>query len=216
MKIIQWILDNLFTVLIIAGVLAQLIQAIRGKRAQDSEDGPVVEPPPEAQFEDPELAERTRRIREDIQRRIAERQRGGSGEQTRPAPQMETPPASQWAGEDDAPPPLRREVVAEQDAPRPFATPSPAPASAGASRFEAHRQAEILEQQAAMAERLRDLETMKAAAQRRAAFEALSVSQTTVQREKTRGAVLDDLRDPDALRRAFILREVLGPPVGLR
>ena len=26
----------------------------------------------------------------------------------------------------------------------------------------------------------------------------------------------DDLRDPAALRRAFILREVLGPPVGLR
>lgn len=213
MRIVDWILDNLFTVLIIAGVLSQLIQAIRGKRAQDSEDGPVVEPPPEAQFEDPELAERTRRIREDIQRRIAERQRGGGGEQTPAAPQMETAPASQWAGEDDAPPPLRREVVRE-DAPPPFST--PAPATAGAARFEVQRQAEILEQQAAMAERLRDLEAMKAAAQRRAAFEALSVSQTTVQRERTRGALLEDLRDPEALRRAFILREVLGPPVGLR
>lgn len=213
MKIIQWVLDNLFTVLIIAGVLSQLIQAIKGKRAQEGEDGPVVEPPPEAQFEDPELAERTRRIREDIRRRIAERQRGAGGEQTAPEPQMETAPASQWGGEDEAPPPLRREVVTE-DAPPPFST--PAPATASAARFEVQRQAEILEQQAAMADRLRDLEAMKAAAQRRAAFEALSVSQATVQREKTRGALLDDLRDPEALRRAFILREVLGPPVGLR
>ena len=31
-----------------------------------------------------------------------------------------------------------------------------------------------------------------------------------------RGAVLDDLRDADALRRAFVLREILGPPVALR
>jgi hypothetical protein len=37
-----------------------------------------------------------------------------------------------------------------------------------------------------------------------------------VQREKNRGELMDDLRDPQALRRAFVLREVLGPPVALR
>ena len=35
-------------------------------------------------------------------------------------------------------------------------------------------------------------------------------------RAATRDTVLGDLRSPDALRRAFILREVLGPPVALR
>ena len=32
----------------------------------------------------------------------------------------------------------------------------------------------------------------------------------------SRGHLLDDLRDGRSLRRAFVLREVLGPPVGLR
>ena len=32
----------------------------------------------------------------------------------------------------------------------------------------------------------------------------------------SRVRVLQDLRDPQSLRRAFVLREVLGPPVGLR
>jgi hypothetical protein len=31
-----------------------------------------------------------------------------------------------------------------------------------------------------------------------------------------RDRILGDLRDPEALRRAFVLREVLGPPVALR
>ena len=32
----------------------------------------------------------------------------------------------------------------------------------------------------------------------------------------SRGDLLADLRDPASLRRAFVLREVLGTPVGLR
>jgi hypothetical protein len=35
-------------------------------------------------------------------------------------------------------------------------------------------------------------------------------------RTAARDRTLGDLRDPQALRRAFVLREVLGPPVGLR
>jgi hypothetical protein len=33
---------------------------------------------------------------------------------------------------------------------------------------------------------------------------------------EARAGLLADLRDPTELRRAFVLREVLGPPVGLR
>ena len=203
MKIVQWVLDNLFTVLIIAGVLSQLIQAIKGRKGQPEADAP--EAAPEAQFEDMETAERTRRIREEIQRKIADRQAGGAEAEPppfAPEPELRPEPAA-YAPE---PPPVPRSVIAER-APE---------AAAALARLEVQRQAEVLEQQAALADRLRDLESMKAAAQRRAAFEALSVSQATVQREKTRGALLDDLRDPQALRRAMILREVLGPPVALR
>jgi hypothetical protein len=33
---------------------------------------------------------------------------------------------------------------------------------------------------------------------------------------RSRDELLADLRDPEGLRRAILLREVLGPPVGLR
>lgn len=196
MRVIQWMLDNLFAVFIIAGVLAQLLQAIR-KKNRGEDEGPAEG---SREFGDPELAERTRRIREDIQRRIAERQRGRHPS----AP----PPLEPAEDVFDEPPPLFREVVVE-------APPPPVPAAAS-SRYDAHRSAEILEQQAALADRLRQANEMKAAALRRAAFEEKTISPQTRLRQQRRGALIEDLRSPDALRRAVLLREVLGPPVGLR
>ena len=200
MRVLQWVLDNLFTVLIIAGVVAQLIQAVKGKKGGDEEAGPTVEPPKEFEFEDPELAERTRRIREDIRRKIAQRQAGGTPEDE---PEME--PAPEPAAFEE-PPPVVREVAVER----------PAPAMVASSRMDAQRQAEVLEQQAALMDKLRQLEETKAAALRRAAFEASTVSPAAAARTQARGAVIEDLRNPAALRRAFVLREIIGPPVGLR
>ena len=56
---------------------------------------------------------------------------------------------------------------------------------------------------------------MKAAALRRTQFE------TNLSRDETQAAAVhtglrEDLTNPDALRRAFVLREILGPPVALR
>jgi hypothetical protein len=65
-------------------------------------------------------------------------------------------------------------------------------------------------------ERLQEAEQMKLAAQKRARYEASTTDHSNVARSLSRSTVLDDLRDPAALRRAFILREVLGPPVALR
>jgi hypothetical protein len=203
MRVLQWVLDNLFTVLIIAGVLAQMIQAVKGRKGGDDETGPTVEPPPEKEFEDPELAERTRRIREDIRRKIAERQAGRIPADD-PEPELAPEPAAY-----DEPPPVVREVAVERSEP-------PPPVMVASSRLDAQRQAEILEQQAALLDKMRQLEETKAAAQRRAAFEASTVSPVAAARTQARGALLGDLRDPVALRRAFVLREVLGPPVGLR
>jgi hypothetical protein len=189
MKWLQYILDNAWTVVIIGGVLVQLIQAMRKKKAGG--EAPADESPQEHQFDDPDLAERTRKIREEIQRKIEQRTRA----------QVETPVP---AAEVDAPPPIMREVAVSR-------TPERA-----SSRLDSQRQAEILEEQATLMERLREAEFMKAAGKKRTEYEALTADHTTEAQVATRSSVLGDLRSPEALRRAFILREVLGPPVALR
>jgi hypothetical protein len=181
MKWLQWLIDNPMMVVVIGGVLLQMLKAIFGKKgAGDSvEEGEAKE----VVVADPDLAERTRKIREEIQRKIEARARGevstaGGGTPTRP---------SAVAVE-----------VARND------------------RISARRDAEILEEQAALVEKLREAELMKASARRRVEFEQSTADHTGDDRVKSRQAVLEDLRSPAALRRAFVLREVLGPPVALR
>jgi hypothetical protein len=191
MKVIHWLLDNIWAAVIIVAVLDQLRKAVFKKKGEE-EVPPAHE---EGTFEDPELAERTRKIREEIQRKIAERARGYPTEQP-VAPREEA-----------AEPPVVREV----------AVPSvPSVLRPGASRLEAQRHAEILEEQAALAEQLREAELMKAAALKRAQYEAATADHSAAARTLSRSTLLGDLHDPVALRRAFILREVLGPPVALR
>lgn len=192
MKWIQWLLDNAWTVIIVGTVLVQMFQAIFKKKAGDA-DAPEAAPPKEYEFEDPELAERTRKIREEIQRKIEQRARGYT----------ETPPPTP-APEPQAPPPLIRETV------------PPAAAATAYTRVESQRHAEILEQQAAWEEKLREAQRMKAAIQKRTTYEAATADQSAVTLSATRNTVVGDLKSPEALRRAFILREVLGPPVALR
>lgn len=192
MKWIKLLLDNAWAVVVIAGVLMQLIQAITKKKGVGDESVPGQEPK-EFEFEDPELAARTRKIREEIQRKIAQRQRG--------AVESEAADASES-------PPIIREVV--------VAAPQSAPAMRSSSRLDAQRQAEILEQQAAWQEKLQEAKLMKEAAAKRTEFEQAIADHAGEKRTATRAIVLGDLRSPEALRRAFILREVLGPPVALR
>jgi hypothetical protein len=199
MKWIQWLLDNAWTVIIVGTVLAQLFQAIMKKKGGEEAPPSAEEQPREYEFEDPELAERTRKIREEIQRKITQRQRGGVEQDAEQAPA----PA---AYEPEAPP-LIREVVAQQ---------RPAMTAAAGPRLDTQRQAEILEQQAAWAEKLQEVQRMKASALKRTEFEAATADHSQAGRTVSRAGVLDDLHSPAALRRAFILREVLGPPVALR
>ncbi len=186
----DWIRDHLQFIIAVAGAIAWWLNQRRQGQAEGEEASP-----PESTFEDPELAERTRKIREEIQRKIAERARGYPTEQ--PTRTLDEP----------AVPPLMREVVVTQAPPAP---------RRGLSGLEAQRQAEILEEQVTLAERLREAEQMKLAAQKRARYEAATADRSDAARSLSRSTVLDDLRDPAALRRAFILREVLGPPVALR
>jgi hypothetical protein len=187
----DWVFDHLQFIIAAAGAIAWWLNQ-RRKGGMEGDEAP---PPEEATFDDPELAERTRKIREEIQRKIAERARGYPTEQ--PTLPLDVPDE----------PPLVREVVVTQAPPMP---------RRGLTALEAQRQAEILEEQATLAERLQEAEQMKLAAQKRARYEAATADHSNAARSLSRSTVLDDLRDPAALRRAFILREVLGPPVALR
>lgn len=185
----EWILDNLQLVFVVGGALAWWLNQRR--QAQTGDEAPP--PLQEATFDDPALAERTRKIREEIQRKIEQRARGYANEQPK-VPHSE--PAE--------PPPFIREVIVARQPVR------------AVSRIETQRQAEILEQQAALMEKLREAELMRIAVKRRTDFEESTADHSAEARTAIRATVLDDLGSPAALRRAFILREVLGPPVALR
>jgi len=191
----KWVTDHLQLIIALAGAVAWWLTQRKGGTAEGGAEAPP--PHEEKSFEDPELAERTRRIREEIQRKIEQRAKGYAQEQPRiPRPEpVELPP-------------VLREI---------FSVPEPPPvAPPAATRQEMKRNAEILEQQATLAEKLREANLMKAAAQKRMVFESATADHTAERRTEIQASLLGELRTPEALRRAFILREVLGPPVALR
>jgi len=80
--------------------------------------------------------------------------------------------------------------------------------------------AAVLERQQQIANQIRALETARMS-ERRRATQVTADLQTESESERgmltaSRGGLLADLREPASLRRAFVLREVLGPPLGLR
>jgi hypothetical protein len=103
---------------------------------------------------------------------------------------------------------VERKFTGEEAAP----ASAPPPLAPAASSL----RSEELERQRVLAEQLAALEAERAAARRRAEEVAAAgaVRAAGVARAATR--LGDDLRDPGALRRAVLLREVLGTPVGLR
>lgn len=205
----KWLFENPWVLVVIAGLVAQVLKALnRGSRgASEQEEPPTAK---EFEFEDAELAERTRKIREDIRRKIEERR----GQHTRPP----EPPSEQprFSPQDRSPEAMPSPVMGLPELIREVMQPRTAAEPPVLSRSDSRREAEEIERQAALMEQLKEAELMKAAAQRRIAFEAEISDKQEGLRTQARGAVLDDLRDPAALRRAFILREVLGPPVALR
>jgi hypothetical protein len=140
---------------------------------------------------DPAMSERTRRIQEEIRRKIAER-RGAAG---------------------SAPPPLEPMGEPVFESPVPEEEPPVEPAFSSS-------QSAIMERQQQLADQMHALEASRLAEQRRAA-QTLAAVKTAAESEGgllagSRGDLLADLRDSRSLRRAFVLREVLGAPVGLR
>ena len=199
----DWILNNIWVLVAIATVIARLLM----KRNQgDAASGGQPAAPKEYEFKDPELAERTRKIREEIQRKIAERR----GQHLQPPvlpPEEPRPVPIERSPEATTPPLTLPEIFREvmQPAPPPLLR-----------RTVAVNLAEEAERQKALVEKLEAAEAMKVAAQRRAALAQAAADRALAALPPVRTGLLDDLGSPQALRRAFVLREVLGPPVALR
>ena len=216
----SWIFEHIQLVLVVAGVIAYwLNQRAREKAGQEAdydEDG-VPENRPNARRPDvreltpasrdgssPEADERVRQIQEEIRRKIAER-RGQVAPPPIPIPEREQPVRqSQPPEREPAPAPVRereREVITAYD------------------------DTAALERQRRLAEQLEELESRRREARLAAQAASAGAGSRTegafaLAKEVSPGAGLRslavELRDPKALRRAMVLREVLGGPVALR
>ena len=170
----------------------------------------------EATTDETEEQRNLRRIREGIRRKIAER-RGGAAPvepppfvaaNPEPLPRTLVPPAlpplDPFGG------PAKRLLAEWERRVPPRAAPPTTTMAEGA----------VLVRQEQLAEQMRVLEEARVLARRRAAEiaatrKAESESEAGVL-TTARGTLLADLREPQSLRRAFVLREVLGAPVALR
>lgn len=207
---IEWIFKHLGVVI---AVLVIVVQIVRGIAAQRGE-----QPPPQAKPDELEAERRTREIQEQIRRRRAERGDATARTESAAPPVMRPEPSPQttqmpepFGG------PLRRvlEELERQANPRPEPV-APPPVQ------EDRRQAE-LERQRKLAEEMEALAAARIAAERRAADlakaaagDAVRASAAAAAATAARESLREDLRDPKALRRAMVLREVLGPPLALR
>jgi len=191
-------MGHLQLIIVVGGSIAYWLNQRRKVKEEAEIKKSLAEPLPKTQMNDD--AERTRRIQEEIRRKILERV-GGS---VRPKPASIPPPVTA------TPPPLQ----AEREKPQPVMD-----VYKESSREEAAAAADVamLERQQMLAEKLRELQAQRREHDRPAEVFAektalaMSASGTAV-----RGSVLADLRNPVSVRRAIILREVLGTPVGLR
>lgn len=184
----DWITDHIQLVIAAAAAFAYWLNA--RKQQQEEDDEPNTRQFRDESQEAAEEAERARRIREEIRRKITERSGGDSPSAPRPV-----------AG----PPPLfpQRDLESPVFAPEPPRQPMIDTA--------------VLEQQRRLQEQLEE-----AARTRRRAQEirqSIPNQQTPTRVATSAPAVRSlraDLQNRASLRRAVVLREVLGPPVGLR
>ena len=211
---IKWILENIGIVVVLVVFLSQIVRAFL--RARNSS------PRPEAKRDEMAEERRVREVQEQIRRQIAAR-RGGSPAAEAPsrAPEGERPPVPSPQTTQLPEPfggPLGRMLEelqrrAQQHIP-------PPPLQTQPPVLSDRRHLAELERQQQLADELKSAEETRHLVQRRAVHlaadrQTLAESEPAL-RAVARDQVLGDLRDPQSLRRAFVLREVLGKPVGMR
>jgi len=210
-NLLQWILEHPAVIVVVLAFVGQMVRGLLEARKAKTEH--------EAGGGDADGERRTREVQEQIRRQIAERRGQSPG----------APPAPVLEPERPAPPRARPETT---QMPEPLGGPlgrmledfqrrtQPLPSAPPPVLAEQRNIGAELERQQQLADQLRSLAESRVLAQRRAANTSAAEQATAeaepAQRTAARGRLLGDLRDPQALKRAFVMREVLGPPVGLR
>ena len=205
----DWILDKLPILIFVLVLVARAFSALSNSKKKKQEH----------EAEDPAAEQRrVAEIQEQIRRQIAARRQGAPAHPEQPASAPQQRPLVRRAETTELPDPLGGGTIrrmfeeVERKLQPPALPPEPPPLAQ-------HRRAE-LERQQELAQQMKALEEQRALAQKRAAHLAeQQKAEATSERRvlaAARTRTLEDLRDPQALRRAFVLREVLGTPVGLR
>jgi hypothetical protein len=210
---IQWILEHLGIVVVVVLFIVQMVRGVL-EQAKNRQPRPM-------QRDASEEERRTREVQEQIRRQIAAR---------RAAHQPEAPPV---LPREQEPPPMARPETTQMPAPfgegplgrmleelqRKAQQHLPTPPPPSPVVVERRHLAEI-ERQQRLADELKALEEARHVAQRRAAHVAADrlavIESEPAMRGEARKRLLADLSGTESLRRAFLLKEVLGTPVGLR
>jgi hypothetical protein len=203
----DWLLSHsqVFVALIV--FVIWIAKAIGGAKKREGQQPPAPLPTNTA---DPGEAERTRRIQEEIRRRILARQRGEAVGPTPPPVPMPSPP-----------PIVIVEDQASEDAAYGGEGPHvPMPTAAAHHRADVAQQA-ILEQQRRLAEQLHALRAARAAGASvtpRSPLDLPAGARATISAHELdcRRMLVRDLRHTATVRRAILLKEILGPPLALQ
>lgn len=202
----NWIFEHMQLVVLVGGAIAYWLNQ-RRKAKEEAEAMRELEAqqgrPAEMQMQVDDDAERVRRIQEEIRRKILERAGGAV-----PKPQ---------------PPPIPEQRYQEEmmSRPTPAQTRAPAKADAYAQAAVEEQTASfdqgILERQQQLSAQLRELDEKRRHTLGKAeAFAEKTAAAMASSDTAAHGSLLADLRNPTSVRRAIVLREVLGPPVALR
>jgi hypothetical protein len=193
----DWLLNHLFVMLIVAGAVANMVQ--RAKRAGTQQEARKVI--------DTDATERTRRVQEEIRRKIAERA-GRMPVSPLPAVGPSSAPPSRNIFQELA----RQMAEAKKQAEARERERTGAAARAQQCVADEQKSRELAEAER-LAEAQRTLQKRQQTVATAVAYRAADLK--TAATTGTRDRLLADLREPDSLRRAWLLREILGPPVGL-
>jgi hypothetical protein len=199
----DWLLEKFPVLVFVVVAIAQVLRAVMKSRQARTDH--------ERNFDETEEQRHIREVQEQIRRTVVARRQSADV----PSPPMHETP------EPPAPPILRREMETpggsvERPARRGLVALERkvhAPISTEARSYELERQADLAEKMRQLAE-TREL-AKRHAAQNAAAAEVAAKSEAGIL-TAGRTRLEQELRDPESLRRAFVLREILGPPVALR
>lgn len=215
----DWIFEHIQVIAIVAGVIAYWINQRKRHKAGESADydGDGIPDVPQTRKlgdrNNPDAAqsERERQIREEMLRKIAER-RGGGIPPALPS-EPSAPPRHAPAEPLEAPRPVMANPIEEmlrRAAEAMRRTEEDAKAKAAAEKAE-RRRLRKLKEQALVLEEARRQEATQAAEIARPTSLLIEIRRENVVRRE----LLRDLQGTGSLRRAIVLREVLGPPVAL-